>query len=60
MQRFGLELTLAYFEMFGTGILGGMLCYPVATGYGKEAAICLCNPIPYEHHVRHGRYRVPD
>ena len=39
-QRFG-RLTLAYFgEVFGTGILGGMLCYPVATlVMGKEAAI---------------------
>ena len=39
-QRFG-RLTLAYIgEVFGTGILGGMLCYPVATlVMGKEAAI---------------------
>ena len=39
-QRFG-RLTLAYVgEVFGTGILCGMLCYPVATlVMGKEAAI---------------------
>ena len=35
------KLMLAYVgEVFGTGILGGMLCYPVATLLmGKEAAI---------------------
>ena len=40
MAFFG-RLTLAYIgEVFGTGILGGMLCYPVATlVMGKEAAI---------------------
>lgn len=39
-QRFG-KLTLAYLgEVTGTGILGGMLCYPVATLLmGKEAAV---------------------
>lgn len=39
-QRSG-KLTLAYLgEVLGTGILGGMLCYPVATLLmGKEAAI---------------------
>lgn len=35
------KLSLAYLgEVFGTGILGGMLCYPVATLImGKEAAL---------------------
>lgn len=35
------KLAAAYFgEVFGTGILGGMLCYPVATFLmGKEAAL---------------------
>lgn len=39
-QRYG-KLTLAYIgEVVGTGILGGMLCYPVATLImGKEAAV---------------------
>ena len=39
-QRFG-KLTLAYAgEVFGTGIIGGILCYPVATLLmGKEAAL---------------------
>ena len=39
-QRFG-KLTLAYSgEVFGTGIIGGILCYPVATLLmGKEAAL---------------------
>ena len=31
------------------------------TGYGEGSGhFCLCNPIPYEHHVRHGHCRVPD
>lgn len=35
------KLTAAYFgEVFGTGIIGGILCYPVATLLmGKEAAL---------------------
>lgn len=35
------KLTMAYAgEIFGTGILGGILCYPVATLLmGKEAAM---------------------
>lgn len=39
-RRFG-KLTAAYLgEVFGTGIIGGLLCYPVATLLmGKEAAI---------------------
>lgn len=39
-QRTG-RLAAAYFgEVFGTGILGGMLCYPVATLLmGQEAAL---------------------
>lgn len=39
-QHFG-KLTAAYAgEVFGTGIVGGILCYPVATMLmGKEAAV---------------------
>ncbi len=40
-QKLGRHLPLAFVgEAFGTGILGGILCYPVATLLmGKEAAV---------------------
>lgn len=41
MYRYSGKLILAYVgEVFGTGVLGGILCYPVATLImGKEAAL---------------------
>lgn len=41
MYRYTGRLTAAYVgEVFGTGIIGGLLCYPVATlVMGKEAAL---------------------
>ncbi len=41
LYRYFHKLTLAYIgELFGTGILGGLLCYPVASLLmGQEAAV---------------------
>ena len=41
-------------EVIGTGVLGGMLCYPVAVvPHGKRGgAFYVCDALPYEHLLR--------
>ena len=50
------KLILTYIgEVIGTGLIGGMLCFPVAaSSYGKgSGVIYLCHAVFHEHGLRH-------